>query len=267
MRTVVLAPSRLLPALGLAAIAHGAAAQGFDAVRLFSPPQGDGSGNFGAVVVAGRAYAGSDESRTLVVPALNYRWKNGWFAGTNNGVGYLFPSAEQFQYGVRLTPDLGRKAKRSSVLDGMDDVPLSAEAGAFFNMYLSRQFYLTSSLRVGSGDDHRGVVLDLGANYAFQLAPQWRLSVGGAVTATDGSYMHSYFGVDASKATATRPAFDAGAGVRDVRASVSLAYAITPFCDAVAAVSASSYQGNARRSPLTRDASPVSGILALTHDF
>ncbi len=251
----------------LACLSGLATAQSFDAVRLFSPPKGDGSGSAGAVLVAGRAYPGADEGRTLLLPVLNYRWKNGWFAGTGNSIGYLFDAPEHLQYGLRLTADLGRKSSRSARLDGMDDVSPALEAGGFFNLFLSRQLFFTSSLRFGSGDGRDGVLLDLGAQYAAMLTPAWRLSIGTAVTAANGSAMQTYFGVTADKATSARPAFQAGAGVREWRASVSLTHFITPEWDAVAALTATRYLGDAGRSPLVLERTPLTGILAVTRDF
>jgi outer membrane scaffolding protein for murein synthesis (MipA/OmpV family) len=257
----------LLLAAGLALAGTAASAQSFDAVRLFTPPKGDGSGSAGLVAVAGRAYTGSDESRFQLLPVLNYRWKNGWFAGTGNGIGYLFEAPEHLQYGLRLTADLGRKSKRSAVLEGMDDVSPTLEAGGFFNLFLSRQLFFTSSLRFGSGDGQRGIVLDLGAQYALMLNPQWRLSFGAGASLANGSHMQTYFGVPGDKTTATRPAYQAGAGLRELRATVSVTHFITPEWDAVASVSGTSLQGDARRSVLVRDTRPVTGILAVTRDF
>ena len=259
--------SRSFLALGLAFAGSLASAQSFDAVRLFSPPKGDGSGSAGAVVVATRAYSGAEENRTLLLPSLNYRWKNGWFAGTGNGVGYLFAAPEHLQYGFRLTADLGRKAKRSAVLAGMDDVSPALEAGAFFNLFLSRQMFFTSSLRVGSGDSHNGAVLDLGAHYAVMVAPTWRLSFAGGLSAANRGHMQTYYGVASDKARAGRPEFSAGGGLRELRANVSVTWFVTPEWDAVAAVTGTSLQGDARRSPLVRDSKPVTGIFAVTRDF
>ena len=91
------------------ACAGGAAqAQAFDAVRLFAVPAGDGEGLAGLAVIAGHEYLGSDERKTMVLPALSYQWKNGWFAGTGNGVGYKFDSPPTMQYGLARDVDLGR---------------------------------------------------------------------------------------------------------------------------------------------------------------
>jgi outer membrane protein len=268
--TFPLIPRSVLKGLHAAAwllAATAASAQSFEAVRMFAPVQGSGLGTAGAAVVATRQYAGSDDQRTLVLPVLNYRWANGWFAGTGNGVGYRFESPEHLQYGVRLTYDAGRRSKRSPVLAGMDNIGASPEAGGFFNLFVSRQVFFTSSLRYGAGDGHDGLLLDLGANFSMLLAPQWRATTGIGATVANGRYMQSYFGVNANKATAARPAYNADGGLRDVRASASLTYFITPKWDAILIVTAASLRGDARKSPLVRDRSPVTGVVAVTRDF
>jgi MipA family protein len=253
--------------LSLCLLGSLASAQSFDAVRLFSPAKGNGSGSVGLMVLAGREYMGSDERRNLVLPAVNYRWKNGWFAGTGNGVGYLFDSAPQVQYGLRLTADLGRRSVRSAVLNGLPNIKPSPELGGFFNLFLSREVFFTSSLRLGSGRENRGAVFDFGANYAAMVSPQFRLGLGVATSVVNRSYMQSYFGVAGAQATADRAAFDARAGVRDVRVSGSLSYFVNADWTAMAGLSATSLQGDAHRSPLTKDRSPISAFLMVLRDF
>ena len=123
------------------------------------------------------------QAATELAPVLNYRWKNGFFAGTTYGLGYVFPSAEYLQYGVRLSADWGRKSNHSDVLAGMNDVDPALEAGGFLNVFFSRQVFITSTLRYGSGNDHRGLRLDLRAFYVNQFAPQWRFGAALATTA------------------------------------------------------------------------------------
>ncbi len=258
----------LLAASITAAAAGTAQAQAFDAVRMYGDPSGDGAGTAGVATVLGYRYMGSDERRWSVLPALEYRWKNGWFVGTTNGIGYKFASDPSLQYGLRVTADFGRSENRSRVLAGMGDIEARPEIGGFFNMYFSRDFNLTSSLRYGSGNDRRGAQLDLGAVYAVQLAPQWRTSFGVSATIANGAYMQSRFGVTAAQAlTSQNPAYDAGAGVRDVRFNASVTHFINADWTLTAGVSASSLQGDAKDSPIVRERSPVSGIAALGFRF
>jgi MipA family protein len=243
-------------------------AQAFDVVRLYGASRPGDVGTVGAAVIAGRNYQGSDERRTLLVPLLDYQWKSGWFAGTTNGLGYNFSRRPDMDYGIRLTADLGRKASRSSALRGLGDVDTRPEIGVFYNYSLSPSLALTSSLRYGSGNDSNGAVLDVGAAYSMVLAPQWRLGLGVSATVANAKYMQSYFGVTPAQSAASGYApYTAGAGVRDVRASAALTYSVNPKVSITTAVSASSLQGDAKDSPVTRKRSTATGIVSVSYAF
>ena len=276
MRPAVLATSpsavriaALLTVTALGAVmASGAHAQAFDAVRLYGAAADRDGGTLGLAVVAGHQYMGSDERRTRAYPAIDYRWASGWFAGTTNGVGYNFSRQAGVQYGVRLTADFGRDESRSAVLRGLGDVDARPEIGAFYNLQPTAHTSLTSSLRYGAGQGRDGLLLDLGAGLTAQVAPAWRVGAGVATTWANAAYTQSYFGVDAVQATRSgRGVYTAGAGVRDVRVSVSATYAITPRASATAALSYSRLQGDAARSPIVRDRAGVDGVLAVAYAF
>jgi len=259
---------RTLLACALLTAGAAAHAQAFDAVRIFGPVEADGKGAVGLAAISAPSYAGSRKHRTMVVPVFDYRWKNGFFAGTSNGLGYLFDSAPNMQYGLRVTADFGRKESRSVALNGMGDIDAAAEFGGFFNYFLSPNISLTSSLRYGAGNDHKGMVVDLGANYSVQLAPQWRSAVGVAASYVNAKTMQSAFGVTpAQSITSGYTPYSPGAGFRDVRATASLNYFVNRQWVVTGAVSAGALQGDAKRSPLVRDRSPVSGVLAVTYEF
>ena len=254
--------------VALAAAGAAAHAQTFDAVRIFGPVEADAKGAVGVAVASVPEYIGSRKQRTLVLPVFDYRWKNGFFAGTGNGIGYLFSSAPNVQYGLRITADFGRKASRSPALNGMGDIDAAAEFGGFFNYFVSPAISLTSSLRYGAGNDNKGMVADLGANYAVQIAPQWRSAVGVGTSYVNASTMQSAFGVTPAQAiTSGYAPYRPGAGFRDVRATASLNYFVNRQWAVTGAVSASALQGDAKRSPIVRDRSPVMGVLAVTYEF
>ena len=258
----------LAVAAGLTLAAPVVLAQAFDAVRLFGAASGVDGGTAGAAFIAGTEYPGSNERRNMILPLLDYQWTNGWFAGTSNGVGYEFGKRQDMQYGLRLTFDRGRDAKRSNVLRGMGDVDIKPEAGGFFNYFVSPQIFLTSSLRLGAGNNGRGMLVDLGAGYATQLAPQWRMAVGAAATLANADYMQSYFGVTTAQAAASgHTVHTPGSGLRDVRASLSLNYFLTRQVTFTTALSVSALQGGAKDSPLTRKATSPTGLFVIGYAF
>jgi MipA family protein len=255
-------------ALCLAASAPDASAQAFDTVRLFGALPGQSGGNLAVAVISGHEYQGSDERRTLVFPGLDYQWANGWFAGTSNGVGYNFATSPDFKYGLRLTADFGRRERRSDALRGMGNIDARPEIGGFFNYYPTREIFLTSSWRYGSGDDSDGVVVDLGVGYTTEFMPTWRIGTGVATTLVNNRYMQSFFGVtpEQSSRSGYMP-FSAEAGVRDVRANVALTHLFNPRTAFSLGVTVSSLQGDAADSPLTREKTATTGVLVASYAF
>lgn len=255
-------------ATGFALSAPGAFAQSFDAVRLYGAAPGKDGGTVGAAVVSGYEYQGADERTTRVVPLLNYQWANGWFAGVSNGVGYNFSNSSQVQYGLRLTADKGRKESRSGALRGMGSIDAAAEAGAFFNYSMPEGLFLTSSIRYGSGANHKGLVLDLGAGYLTEIAPKWHLGTGVSVTLANARYMQSFFGVSQAQAAATGySAYTAGSGARDVRANLALTYSIDSRLSVTTAILATGLLGDAKDSPISRKRTSGSGVLGMNYAF
>ncbi|HXD07813.1 MAG TPA: MipA/OmpV family protein [Burkholderiaceae bacterium] len=257
-----------LAAGALIAAAGGAHAQAFDAVRLFGVPAGAGEGLVGVAAISSPAYQGSDERRLRGYPILDYRWTNGWFVGTGNGAGYNFSRNPQWQYGARVTVDLGRKEHRSPALAGMGDVPVRPEIGGFLNYFINDRAFLTSSLRYGAGEDHDGAIVDLGAGYALPIAAQWRAAFGVAASLVNGAYMRNYFGVSPAQSARTGYAVhEPGAGVRDVRATASITYYLTSEWSFTALAGVSQLQGDAKDSPITRERNGVNGVLAASYLF
>ncbi len=261
-------PRRTVLACILACAGTAAQAQAFDAVRLFAVPQEDGHGLAGLAVIAGHEYLGSDQRKTLVLPSLSYQWKNGWFAGTGNGIGYKFDSPPNMQYGLRVTLDLGRDESDAAALAGMGDIDMRPEFGAFFNYFITDQWFLTSSFRYGAGNDRDGSQTDIGVGWAKQLAPQWRGALGVAATFVNSGYMRAFYGVSAQQSASSGYAvYTPGAGWRDVRGTASLTYFFNAEWSLTGALTVRSLQGDVKRSPIVSESTPVAGVLALSYSF
>ncbi len=261
-------PRHVVLPLALALAAPLACAQLFDAVRLAPLPPGQDGGRLGVAVVAGTQYRGSDERRTLVVPAIDYQWRNGWFAGVSNGIGYNASRRPEFQYGARLTADLGRDESRSTVLRGMGSIDAQPELGLFFNRLWGASGGLTSSLRQGSGNQRDGLVLDLGGYYSAALGTRSRLSVGVGTQWANASYMQDYFGVTAAQSARTGYGVASpGAAWNNVSMSLGFIHRLDDRTSVLAGLTRISLQGAARDSVLVRESSSTAGVLALTYAF
>jgi outer membrane scaffolding protein for murein synthesis (MipA/OmpV family) len=213
-------------------------------------------------------YSGSDAPRASVMPSLEYQWANGWFAGTNRGVGYNFSKNPTLQYGLGLGYDLGRKESDRGALAGMGSIDSKVEYGAFLNYAPDRNWRLSSVLRYGSGDTGQGATANFGANYAIDIAPQWRLDVGVSTTWANASYMQSYFGVNAAQSlTSGHPEYSPASGIRDVGTGVNLSYQLTPKISVSGGLQASSLVGDAKNSPIVTSSKSVSGSLSVGYAF
>lgn len=220
----------------------------------------------GGALYNGPRYLGSDERRTLLLPVVNYRWGDGWFAGTGNGIGYEFSRQRGTRFGLRATFDPGRRESHSDALRGMGNISPHPEIGVYFNQALVQELQLTTSLRFGAAGT--GLVGDIGLGTGFELGSGVALRVAALATLANGHYMQEFFGVSAGQAQSSGyPQTDAGAGVRDIRANLSLFWAVTPEWLASGTFVVRSLRGDARSSPLTRDATNVSALLSLSYRF
>ncbi len=259
-----------LPWLTAALLAASAAqAQDFDDVRLGSAIRE--GGRVGAALIVGHAYKGSDESRTSLLPSVDYRWANGFFAGVGSGVGYEFLRDDGTNAGVRLTPDFGRKESRSPALAGMGNVSAGLELGMYVNQALpSLGLGLHASARYG-GD--KGLVGDVGVAYGLPLAPALRLRLGAALTMADSKHMQTYFGVSDAQVVSTQAAgngysrYQASAGVRDTRLSAALLYVLTKDWALTGSLTATTLHGDAANSPLTRQRTSLTALAGFGYRF
>ena len=239
-----------------------------DFYRRVLPPNVAQGGTVGIALLAGRDYAGSDESRTRLLPGIDYQWSNGFFAGAMNGLGYNASTRPDMAYGLRVTADFGRRESRSPVLQGLGDIQARPTVGAFFNVSPARSVRLSSSFRYGSGNDRQGLVVDVGAGWGIPLGPQLLLGTSISSSWANAAYQQTYFGVDAAQASrSTLAGYTPGAGAKDIRASASLVYLLTKEWSLLGSVSYTELLGGARVSPLVREKASTTGTLALAYSF
>jgi outer membrane scaffolding protein for murein synthesis (MipA/OmpV family) len=255
-------------ALTLTLFGATAQAQDIDSIRQMPAAEGQGGGIVGLGVASGPRFPGADDTRTRVLPVLGYQWANGWFASTIQGVGVNLSSTPGLQYGPRLTVDFGRKADSDSRLRGMGDVKAAAELGGFVNYRVADALSLNANLRAGSGEDHKGVRMDLGAAYGFQLPAGVRLRLGASTTLANQAYAQTHFGVTSGQSVSSGYAlYTPKAGFQDVRASIGLNVPLAPRVMLSTALTSTTLLGDAKSSPLVSKTSSVSGQIGVAYGF
>lgn len=118
-----------------------------------------------------------------------------------------------------------RDASDFDELSGLDDVDAALELGLGVG-YTTRNAAGFVDVRRGFGG-HEGYVLEAGADAIFRPTDALRLSLGPRVLYGDDEYTDTYFGIDASEASASLPAYDADAGLVSYGVELGMRYRIS----------------------------------------
>ncbi len=230
-------------------------------------PQSDG-GRVGIVAIQTTQYQGSDESRSLARPSIDYEWSNGWFAGTSTGIGKQWGASDGIQYGAKLLYDFGREESNSKALRGLGNIDPSVDFAVFAQYAIGNGFSGKTLLRYGSGVDNKGALLELGLNYGTALSDKVRFAAGVGTTFANGHYMQSYFGVTAKQSLASGyKVYTPTAGIRDATVNVSLMYMLSPKIALTGVLTNKTLLGDTKDSPMVKKTNSSDALLALTYAF
>jgi len=151
----------------------------------------------------------------------------------------------------------------------LPEVGFSFEAGAFAAYDLG-DVRLRAELRKGLSG-HEGWIATAGADVIARDGDRWLLSIGPRVTWSDNRYHDAYYSVaPADAGPSGLPAYDAGAGIQAVGATVG---ALTQLSQRWGLSTYAKYErlvGDAADSPIVRtygSRDQISGGLALTYTF
>ncbi|NNL88592.1 MAG: MipA/OmpV family protein [Marinicaulis sp.] len=212
------------------------------------------------------SYVGDDAYRMSLLPSIQVKYGDRFFASIENGVGYNIVNSDGFRTGPIARIRFGRDENGSQPfaiagdattdLIGLGDVGATAELGGFFE-------YKINSLKVGlearkGANGHKGAVIDASLRYggrSFVFGPPLIYSFGPRVTVVDNNYHSTYFDVDASQSIASGlPIFDANGGIHSYGFGATFILPITRD-DKLSAVIAAGYDrlaGDAAISPLVQ---------------
>lgn len=258
--------------LGLALITAVCSAQGqvLDFAQLTPSPYIQNNVNFslGAVILSMPKYTGSDERRIAAYPAFDAQWKNGAFFSAISGLGYNFSKNPSLQYGVRMTMEPGRDDAKSSKLNGMGDIDSALEPGAFLNYYVNTNYALLSSVRYGSGVDHNGLQLSIGGRATNMLSAKHRITALFSTNWANNSYQQSYFGVNATQASASGyNQYAPSSGLTDVKLGANWHWSIDTNWSLTTGASVQHLMGDAANSPFIFQKTPVTIYSAASYRF
>jgi MipA family protein len=161
----------------------------------------------------------------------------------------------------------GRQEGDSDTLTGLGDVDGGLVVGGYAAYDLGALKPFVSYHHQVTGDTS-GAVLRFGAETRIPLASGLALTAVAGATYADEDYMDAYFSVsNAQSAKSGLAAYDAGAGIKDVYASLGTDLMLTDRLSLKLGAKYSLFQGDAVDSPVVETDHQLSGVVGLTYSF
>lgn len=255
---------RPLVLAALAACALPAAANELGTFYELGPrPQANRYGAGFAVLSVPR-YDGSDERRTLAVPALSAQLANGFFAEPVNGIGFNFGTGRTLQWGVRATVETGRSA---NLVPGLDRIEARLNPGVFANWRVADRLELRAALRAGMAGNG-GLAAHVGGAWDLWRAGPNAVGLNLAVRWSDADYNQAYYGLTPVQAAATGLRVTTpGAGISAVQAGISGRMELAPRWTGFGGLAWQRLAGDAADSPLVRERTSPRLVLGAAYSF
>lgn len=213
------------------------------------------------------AYEGDDEYRLSVLPNVEVRYGDRFFASVQNGAGYRWVNTERWRAGPIARLKFGREqdgdqpfavsGEDTDDLQGLGDIDTTVELGGFVEYELGALTLTGEARQAFSG--HEGFVADFGVRWSGRAAiagAPIAFSAGPRIRVVDDAYTSAYFDVDPSQSAASGlPQYDAGGGLYSYGAGAS---AVLPLSrdrvwSLVMIASYDRFAGDAEESPLVRE--------------
>lgn len=216
-----------------------------------------------AGAIAGPAYSGSKKTEFGPLGDLTVSHRSGVFLSSSQGIGYRYGNDDWYLNGS-IGMSAGRKEKdgkdgNHNPLQGMGDIDGGAQF-VFGGGYQLEKLSLSAVWQTGLAERNRGNTLNLAASYPLYDSEQASVSMNGSVLFADSRYQQRWYGVSSSQATRSgHRSYEAGAGLSEASAGLSLSVPILQNLSWVSSVQYTQLLGSAADSPLTERKGYVSG--------
>lgn len=150
--------------------------------------------------------------------------------------------------GVALRMDNGRNSSRSENTAGLPDVKRTLRARFYGSWNFAPDWQWSAALSQDLLGHKGGMVLNTDLSWRLWHAPGRELSIGAGLTGGDARNLRSYFGVP--EGHPRWPAYQPGAGLRDVHAGVGWLMSLGPHWVLSSGVGVSRMLGPAADSPI-----------------
>lgn len=206
-------------------------AQAQDALNVAGLAQGDEiqaltvdawQADVGAVVISKPTYVGADDQETILVPLVDVKYQDKFFASVARGVGYNVINDGRWRAGPVANYNFGRDEDdaEDGDLSGVGDVDDTVEVGGFIEYkYGPDKANLRTRLEVRQGiGGHEGLVGQLSSSFSQGFGPYHAFyAVAPNIKFGDADYTNAFFGIDSGQAAASNfNQFDADGGINSV---------------------------------------------------
>ncbi len=261
---------RCLAGLGLVAAAGVARAGG--TLLLLDAPPAEATWSGGLSVRGWPRAPGSTRQRQALQPAFDYESPSGAFAATDTGLGWnLSPQlltgeeSKAWQFGARLWPQAGRSRRESP--PGVQTLGSRLITQVFANHQVMPELLLQSGLSWGSGRNHNGGQLELGATSGIPIGSDL-LGISLAATYANAAHLRGGYGLGQAESLASGlPVFRPHSGWLDWSLALSAEHKFSADWSVNGQWLHTRLVGQAAHSPLTHSRDQPAFILSLWHQF
>lgn len=182
----------------------------------------------GAGAIYSPDFEGSDEFELQPFPFISVQYRDiAYIRGPEIGVNLIRLKASD-DFSIKAGPFAryrrDRPEKRSADLRGLGDIDLAVELGGAV-AFEYKQAWVRVSLAKDVAGGHEGLVGEGEAGVRFNLSDTLTASASASASWADKDYMGTYFSVTAAQAARSGlPVYQAGSGLKDVGAGLSLSY-------------------------------------------
>jgi outer membrane scaffolding protein for murein synthesis (MipA/OmpV family) len=175
-------------------------------------------------------------SRALVLPVFIYRGEI--FRADRDGVGARLYRSENAQFDIGFAASLPANSDDSAVRKGMPDLGTLVEFGPRLNLTLARpapghrvqlEVPVRAVLELGGGVRGQGYAIEPKLAYEMRdVGGGWSLGASAGLVWGDAQLNRFFYRVAPEYATASRPAYEAQAGLIATRVGLNTSKALTP---------------------------------------
>lgn len=243
----------LAPVAALAQSASSASAAAPESAAASNNPFGlskDWQISVGGAFIATPQFFGSDSTRFLVVPSIDVRYKDWFFATLQDGVGVRYRS-NGLTWSAALAPDLNnRDPDDSPRLRGLRKVS-EAVALKLKVDYKLAQLDLSATLNSRLGSSRKGGnYLELEGAYTVLGSSNYFLALGLKVEAVDSRFANNFIGISQQDAVATgQQPYRVGAGIVSAGPFGQFVYRLDNRWTLVSRLAIDKLRGDAAKSP------------------